>query len=260
MQRGAIFGRRGLGAGDIVAIGLVDGDHVGKLDHALLQALQLIAGARQHEQQKKVGHVGDRDFRLADPDRLDQHHVIACSLAEQHGLAGFCRHAAEGAGSGGGADEGVGVVGEVGHAGFVGEDRSAGAPRRRIDREHRNLATLFGQHGAQRIDGGRFADARRAGDADPHRVAGRRQKRLGQRGGGAAVIGAFAFDQRNGARKQGTIAGTDVARQAVHIGKRDGRRHDLSSASIRLPSSIAQAQVFTFFHSRPPARPDFIAE
>ena len=38
-----------------------------------------------------------------------------------------------------------------------------------------------------------------------------RKQRLRQRRGGAAVIGAFAFDQRDGARQYGAVAGADVA-------------------------------------------------
>ena len=181
MQSRAIFRRRRLGAGDIVAVGLVDRDHVGQFDHAFFQSLQFVARAGQHQHQEKIGHVGDRDFRLADADRFDQHHIVAGGLAQQHGLAGFRRDAAERAGSGGGADKGVVVVGKPRHAGLVGKDRSAGAPRRRIDRQHRDFVALLRQQGAERVDRGRFADAGRAGDADADRVAGRVEQRLRQR-------------------------------------------------------------------------------
>ena len=43
VQRAAIVGGRDLGALEIVAVGLVDRDHVGELDQALLDALQLVA-------------------------------------------------------------------------------------------------------------------------------------------------------------------------------------------------------------------------
>ena len=95
MQRRAVFGGGKLGAGKIVAVGLVDHDHVGELDHALLEGLQFVAGARQRQDKKEVGHVGDRDFRLADADGLDKNNVIARGLAEQHGLARARRNAAE---------------------------------------------------------------------------------------------------------------------------------------------------------------------
>ena len=47
---------------------------------------------------------------------------------------------------------------------------------------------------AQRVDQRRFADARCAGDAHAHRVAGPGQQRLDQRRGNVAVVGAFAFE------------------------------------------------------------------
>ena len=230
VQRRAILGRGKLGAGDIVAVGLVDRDHVGELDDAFLERLQLVAGAGQRQHQEKIGHVGDRNFRLADADGLDQDHVVARGLAKQHGLARLRRDAAERAGRRRGADEGVGVVGELRHARLVGEDRAAGAPRRRIDRQHRDLAALPGEHAAQRVDHGRLADARGAGDADAHRFAGVAQQRLGQRGGGAAVVGALALDQRDGARQHGAVAAADIAREPFDIRGRGGRGHAVSSA------------------------------
>jgi hypothetical protein len=127
-------------------------------------------------------------------------------------------------------------------AGLVGKDRAAGAPRRRIDREHRDFASFFREHTAQRIDGRGLADARRPGNADAYRVAGGAQERLSQRGGGAAVIGALTFDKRNGARQHAAIAGTDVAGEAADIGRWSRRHHvAVSSASMHLPSSQAAA-------------------
>ena len=72
-----------------VAVGLVDRDHVGDLQDALLDALELVAGAGQGQEQERVDHPGDRDLRLADADGLDEHDVvprrlqdvIACAVA-----------------------------------------------------------------------------------------------------------------------------------------------------------------------------------
>ena len=44
VQGGRQLGGRALGVGRVVAVGLVDGDHVGQLEHALLDALQAVAG------------------------------------------------------------------------------------------------------------------------------------------------------------------------------------------------------------------------
>ena len=98
MQRRAILGRCELGARKVLAVGLVDGDHIGKLDDALLERLQLVAGAGQRQHEEKIGLIGNRDFGLADPDGLDQHHVIARRLAQQHGFPRLGGDAAERAG------------------------------------------------------------------------------------------------------------------------------------------------------------------
>ena len=106
VERGPVFRGGGKRALAVVAVRLVHRDHVGELDHALLEALQLVARARDRQQQEEIGHVGNRGFRLTDADRLDQHHVEAGGFADQHGLAGLGRHAAEASRRGGGADEG----------------------------------------------------------------------------------------------------------------------------------------------------------
>ena len=81
LQRRTVFGGGPLGACDVVAVGLVDGDHVGDLDDALLDALQIVAAAGEQQHEEEVDHVGDGDLRLADADGLDDDHVEAGGLA-----------------------------------------------------------------------------------------------------------------------------------------------------------------------------------
>ena len=83
-------------------------------------------------------------------------------------------------------------------------------PVRLEDGSTASTATLWpcaGERGAERVDGGRFAGAGRAGDAEPHRLAGQRQQFLHQLVRLLAVIGALALDQRDGARQRRAVAG-----------------------------------------------------
>ena len=95
LQRRPVFGGGALGARDVVAVGLVDGDHVGDLDDALLDALQVVAAAGEQQHEEEIDHVGDGDLRLADADRLDDDDVEAGRLAQRHRLARLARDAAE---------------------------------------------------------------------------------------------------------------------------------------------------------------------
>ena len=81
-SRAATFASRA-----VLAVGLVDGEHVGELEHALLDALQRVAGAGEHQHEEAVDHVGDDGLRLADADRLDEHDVVAGGLHEDDRLA-----------------------------------------------------------------------------------------------------------------------------------------------------------------------------
>ena len=95
VQRGAIFHRRAIGALDLVAVGLVDGDDVGELEQAALDALQLVAGARDRHHDEDIDHVGDGGLRLADAHCLDQHDVVAGGFGKRDGLARGLGDAAE---------------------------------------------------------------------------------------------------------------------------------------------------------------------
>ncbi len=206
VKRAAIFGGGEVGALDVVAVSLVDRDHVGEFDEALLDALQLVACARQHQREKEIGHVADRRFRLADADGFHQHDIEACGLAQQHRLAGLGSDTAERAGRRRGADEGVVFSREPRHPRLVAEDRAAGARRRGIDGQHRDLVPLGDQSHAERIDGGGLADTRRARDADANSLAGERQQFLNQIARLRLMIGAAAFDQGDGAGQRRAVA------------------------------------------------------
>ena len=186
----------------VVAVGLVDRDQVGELDQALLDALQLVAGAGQQQDQEKVDHAGDHRLGLADTHRLDQDHVEARRLAQQHGLARHPRDAAQRARRGRRADVGRGVDGEARHAGLVAQDRAAGAAARRVDGQHGHAVAGRGEQGAEGVDEGALADAGHAGDADALRVAGVRQQRWRTRLGPGLVLGPGALDQRDGAGEE----------------------------------------------------------
>ena len=72
----------------MLTVGLVHHDDVGEFEHALLDALQLIAGARQGQEHEGVDHVGNGHLGLPDADRLDQDHVEPGGLEQHDGLAG----------------------------------------------------------------------------------------------------------------------------------------------------------------------------
>ena len=88
--------RRFLRLDRVGAVGLVHHDDVGELEHALLDALELVTGARQRQEHEGVHHGGHRHLGLPDPDGLHDHDIEARGLDEQHGLARLLRDAAEG--------------------------------------------------------------------------------------------------------------------------------------------------------------------
>ena len=223
MERGAVLRGGDIGALQIVAVRLVDRDHVGELDEAFLDALELVAGAWQHQREEEIGHVGDRGLGLPGADRLDQDHVEPRRLAQQHGLAGLGGDATQRAGGGRGADEGIGIGRELRHARLVAEDRAAGAGGGGIDREHGDAVPARGEPGPEHVDGGRLADPGRAGDADAHGLAGIGQQLLHQLPRLALMIRPLRFDERDRPRQHRTLAAADAAPEAGDVEGRANR-------------------------------------
>ena len=90
-----------------------------------------------NQEQEQVDHVGDRDFRLADADRFDEHHIEARCFTRQHGLASVASYPAELSAAGRGADEHVRFVRQVDHPCLVAQYR---APRSPTDGSTANTA------------------------------------------------------------------------------------------------------------------------
>ena len=174
-----------LGVLTVSAVGLVDGQHVGQLQHALLDALQRVPTAGQQQHEERVDHLGDGDLRLTDPHRLHEHDVEARRFDHDDRLSRRPRHPAERARRRRRADVGVGILGQAGHARLVAEDAPAGPRRGRVDGEDGNAVTLAGQHRPDGVDERRLADSGHARDADALRGAGVRRQLdehlLGQR-------------------------------------------------------------------------------
>ena len=166
-----------LGVHAVGAVGLVHGDHVGQLEHALLDPLQAVAGAGQHQHQERVDHVGDRDLRLADADGLDEHDVEAGRLDDDDRLARRARHAAERAGARRRAHERAGRRRRAGPCASC----RRGCCRRCASTTGRRPARRPGagrrQLAAEGVDERRLADAGHPGDADAVGAAGVGQQR-----------------------------------------------------------------------------------
>ena len=165
-------------AARLLAVGLVHDQHVGELENAFLDPLQLVACARLEQHREQVDHRVHLDLRLADADGLDDHDVEARRLADEHRLARAMGNTAERATRRCRTDVRAGLARQTLHARLVAEDASAGYGARRIDREHRDRLPRRDERQAERLDERALADARRTGDADADGVSGRGHQRV----------------------------------------------------------------------------------
>jgi hypothetical protein len=226
--------------GVLVEVGLVDQHQVRQFHHAALDCLQVVAGVGQLQQHEDVGHAGHRGLALADSDRLDDHHVVAGRLGDAHRLARLLGHAAERAARRAGADVRPRIDRQPLHPRLVAEDRAARDARRRVDGEHRHPVPLLDQGQTQRLDEGRLADPRHAGDAQSQRAAGRRQQRVEHLVGAGAVVGARRLQQRDRLGDRPPLRRAGLAAHAVDQ-RLIGRRQHQPPSALRICASTSRA-------------------
>ncbi len=230
MKRSFEVGDRQVGPLNIVAVGFVDRHQVGKLQNALLDALQLIAGAGQHEDAEHVHHVGHHGLGLADAHGFHQHHVVPGGFADQHRFPGHAGDPAQRGAGGRWSHERLRVDRQACHACLVTQDRSAGARTGGIDRQHGDPVAGGGQVDSQLVDKRALTHARHAGDADSMRPAG-----VGHQPGQylachRAVFGTAAFDQGDRAAEYRPVARPGALYVALDVPHRSHRSPNLVAA------------------------------
>src|SRR5260221_1556699 len=125
-----------------LAVELVDGDEIGEVEHVDFLELARRAVFGRHHVERGIGERHDRRIALADAGSLDDHQVESGDLAgrdhvgEAPGDFGF------GAARGERAHEHA-PSGDRIHANAVAEQRTAGFPPRRIDRENGDAEPVF---------------------------------------------------------------------------------------------------------------------
>ena len=128
--------------------------------------LHAVAPARVHDDDRRVGGVGDLDLDLPDADGLDDHPRLAGGVEHTHGLRRREREAAEMPAGRHRADEHARVGRVVLHAHAVAEDRAAGERARRVDREHADLVAVGADARDEPVGSVDLPAPGRAGDAD----------------------------------------------------------------------------------------------
>ncbi len=152
--------------------------HVGDLENARLDRLDVVAQARRGDDHRRVSSARDLDLVLPHADGLDDDHLVARSVEHVDRLQRAAPEAAERTAGGHAAHEHAGIAGKLAHADPVAEDGASRERTRRVDRDDRDLAAgaanLRGELGDQR----RLPAAGDAGDADDVRAAGMTEDRV----------------------------------------------------------------------------------
>ena len=230
MQRIAEIGGRHVTLVDIIAIALIDDNGVANLHDPALDALQVVAGTCQLDEQEEVNHRVARRLALAHTYRLDENLVETSRLTKDDRLARLAGHTTQRTSRRTGADEGIRMYAEFLHARLVAQNTTLRTLRRGVDGQHSQPATLLFQHmDAKLVDTRRFACARHATDAYTDAVATIGQTfvddllRLG------LMVGINTLHQCHSLRKHSDITLDDTLH---HIGSREFAATDALALQI----------------------------
>ncbi len=157
------------------AVGFVDYENVGDFHNSGLEALDVVAHARDEDDEGQVGEAGDFDFVLADAYRLDEDDVFAAGFEYERCVGGREREAAESAACGHAACVEAWVAGMLAQADAVAEQSAAGEGAGGIDGEKANGPVGMAEVLSEAVDKGALAGSGGARDADAERAAGVRE-------------------------------------------------------------------------------------
>ena len=219
-------------------IHLVDRDHVGDLHDPGLQRLDRVARAGHQHEHDGVGDTDHLDLALPGADRLDEDHVLAGCVEDQHGLEGRLGDAAQMAAGSHRADEDARIEEVIGQPDPVAEKRPLRERARGVDRDDASRSFEAAHVAEERADQARLADSGRAGDPD----------RVGASGLGVQVADEVvgervgALDQRDRPGERPPIAGPDtcgerLARPVPPFRAHDGAGSGMAAAGSRRSSA-----------------------
>ena len=232
----AHLARRLLGEGQVA---LADRQHVGDLERAGLERLDVVAEPGRADDDPGVGERGDARLRLAGADGLDDDAVEAGGVEAVDRRAGRARQPAELAAGGEGTNEGVRMGAVLAHPDPVAEDRAAADRARRVEGEHADRKAALEPGAEEGVDQRRLAAAGHAGDADDARPAGARGER-GRRldGAGQVVVeGAEQPRDRPPVTGEGGLDQVEAVTSPSPRERGEGRGEGRSRALRRTPAA-----------------------
>ncbi len=184
---------------------------------------------------------------MSDADGLDNHHVEARGFREQDRLARAPGNAAQRRAGGRRADEAARIARELRHARLVAQQRAAAALGGGIHREHGEFVAALDHRQAEGLDEGRFADAGRAGYAEPDgALGGTLADTLQEPLRRLAVIRPGRFHQRDRAGERATVAAAQRGGQSGHIDGALPHPPSLTRAAARVEENASARRTRRF--------------
>ncbi len=153
-------------------LGLVHYEDIPYLHDAGLDRLDIVAHSRHGHQDRAVGAVGDLNFVLPDPHRLDDDDVLAHGVQDRHHVIGGAGNAAEVAAGRQAPDEDAGIEEVALHPNAVPEDGPAAEGTGGIHGENPDRFLLLAVPERELVHKRAFPDPGRSGEADDVGLAG----------------------------------------------------------------------------------------
>ena len=200
-------------------VGLVHHEHVGDLEHAGLDGLDVVTEPGNGDEAHGVGDAHDLDLLLPHSDGLDQNDAVPERVEDVDDARGGARETAGVTAARHAADEEALVEETLAHPNAVAEDRAAAEGRRRVHRDDPDTVGRRPVRAGEPVDERALATARWTGDTDDLRVTGERIQRA-QRVRSAGLV---VLDDGQKPRGRSFVAGPSAPQQ---IGRGDGHEAD----------------------------------
>ena len=153
-----------------IAVSFVDGEDVGDLHNARLEALHIVSHSRDKHDDSDIGQADDLDFILSDANGFDKENISSAGFDHLRYVACGCGKTTQRPARGHAANIEAVVTCMLLHADTVAEKRAAGKRTGWIDGYHANSLARCSPRTGQAVDERALAGSRRACDAYTQRA------------------------------------------------------------------------------------------
>ncbi len=183
---------------NIVTVGFVNGNGIGKFENTLLNTLQFVSGTGNHQHQKEIDHRCHSGLGLTHTHGFNDDNIKPGSFTHNHGLPGFAGNAAQRASGRRGANKRPFLYGQLFHTGLICQYAAATSFAAGINSKDCHTMSHFYKHCAEAFDKSAFTHTRHPCYTQAYRLSCKRKQSVDNRLCQPLMGRQRTFNHRNG--------------------------------------------------------------